>query len=262
MTTSNSEDKISRIYSKLFSLTVSQLDWIEAVIHQFSQESKFSLVDSDIFTEDMAKEFGDILRIHHCFSKEPFTKDKFEHALERIANLNGISSALAPRGNPGHDITISGKRFSLKTQGDKSIKDDYLHISKFMELGKGKWVDESDLLGLLNQYLLHVENYERILSLRRLKSKSKNVWHYELVEIPRSLLMEARNGSLEMRHQSKQNPKPGYCFVKNDRGENKFQLYFDGGTERKLQIKQLKKALCRIHADWVFNVLPFNHIAE
>ena len=32
----------------------------------------------------------------------------------------------------------------------------------------------------------------------------------------------------------------------------KYQLYFDGGTERKLQIKNLRKDLCTVHATWVF----------
>jgi len=55
-----------------------------------------------------------------------------------------------------------------------------------------------------------------------------------------------------MRHQSKQNPKPGYCSVTDDEGNVKFKLYFDGGTERKLQIKNLRKDLCIVHATWEF----------
>ncbi len=33
-----------------------------------------------------------------------------------------------------------------------------------------------------------------------------------------------------------------------------FQLYFDGGTERKLQIKHLLKSLCVVHAEWKFDI--------
>ena len=40
--------------------------------------------------------------------------------------------------------------------------------------------------------------------------------------------------------------------MKESRGEMKYQLYFDGGTERKLQIKNLRKDLCTVHATWVF----------
>lgn len=51
---------------------------------------------------------------------------------------------------------------------------------------------------------------------------------------------------------SKQTPKPGYCHVNDVNGNEKFQLYFDGGTERKLQIKNLDKGFCVVHAEWEF----------
>ena len=51
---------------------------------------------------------------------------------------------------------------------------------------------------------------------------------------------------------SKQFPKPGYCYVRNEDGQTIFSLYFDGGGERKLQIKNLSKDTCRVHAEWEF----------
>jgi hypothetical protein len=57
--------------------------------------------------------------------------------LERVARLNGIDAELAPKGNPGHDITVTGQTISLKTEAAKAIKKDKIHISKFMEMGKG-----------------------------------------------------------------------------------------------------------------------------
>jgi hypothetical protein len=52
--------------------------------------------------------------------------------------------------------------------------------------------------------------------------------------------------------ESKQSPKPGYCDV-TEKGVLLFQLYFDAGGERKLQIKNLGKSNCIIHAYWKFN---------
>jgi type II restriction enzyme len=154
--------------------------------------------------------------------------------------------------HPGHDIEINGIKVSLKTQADNSIKIDRLHISKFMELGKGKWGDDpNDLNTLLELYLNHMKGYERIFSLRCLSKKS-NIWHYELVEIPKILLSEAKGGVMRMMLESSQFPKPGYCDVLNDEGVIKFQLYFDGGSERKLQIKNLNKDYCIVHAEWRF----------
>jgi type II restriction enzyme len=76
--------------------------------------------------------------------------------------------------------------------------------------------------------------------------------------MPKQLLEEAKDGKLSIRHQSKQSPKPGYCNVKERKGKLKYQLYFDGGTERKLQIKNLRKDLCMVHATWIFATEPGN----
>jgi type II restriction enzyme len=55
-----------------------------------------------------------------------------------------------------------------------------------------------------------------------------------------------------MSHDSGQMPKPGYCYVSDDGGKTLFSLYFDGGTERKLQIKNIGISNCLIHALWQF----------
>jgi len=202
----------------------------------------------------MLQDFGDALRIHHCFSVEPFRKDRFEYVLQRVATLCGKEAELAPAGNPGYDMIIEEKHFSLKTQADKGIRVNELYISKFMELGQGRWRDNpEDLIGLREQFLAHLESYERILSLIALEKGPKQ-WKYELVEIPKSLLQEASTGQLKMRLSSRQMPKPGYCYVRGTEGE-KFQLYFDGGTERKLQVKRLMKKFCIVHAEWTFTTI-------
>ncbi len=127
-----------------------------------------------------------------------------------------------------------------------------LHISKFMELGGGQWGNNpKDLLGLRQQFLDNLEGIDRILVLRALK-KGDPDYLYELVEIPKNLLKKASSGRIEMRMESTQFPKPGYCFVEKA-GELLFSLYFDGGGERKLQIKSLKKNLCKFHASWQFD---------
>lgn len=52
---------------------------------------------------------------------------------------------------------------------------------------------------------------------------------------------------------SKQSPKPGYGEVRDESGKPMFALYFDGGTERKLQLKDIDKSHCIVHATWAFN---------
>jgi type II restriction enzyme len=233
-----------------------QIEWLEGVINQFKlkpdlwRDSKSNLV-SDCVLEM----FGDALQIHHCFSREPLSKDRFEYALERVLNHCGISAQLASKGNPGHDITIAGERFSLKTQADRSIKPDFLHISKFMELGRGEWdKSEKDLLGLRDQFFKHMNGYDRIIQLRR-TSDTATLQSYELVEIPKDFLLKAKDGTFRMMHGSTQRPKPGTCTVSAD-DRRLFELYFDGGTERKLQIRHLDKRDCRVHAVWGIKRIP------
>ena len=247
------EKRIKEIVAKIPDLTNGQLVWLGKVIKVFEGHYNFVIHESDIIDRETLHNFGDALRIHHSFSIEPFSKDKFEYVLEQTLNINTNIASLAPKGNSGYDITIKGIPISLKTQADKNIKVDKIWISKFMELGKGKWGDNpKDLNGLLNSFFNHMKSYDRIFTLRTLEKGP--IWKYELVEIPKSLLLTAAQGELEMKLKSKQFPKPGYCHVPKKDGSKKFQLYFDGGGERKLQVKNLQKELCTVHALWEFAI--------
>lgn len=244
--------RIRTIVDRLPELSPYQLDTIDRVITQLQRPACYERnPKSWLVTAEVLRDFGDALRIHHVFSAEALSKDRFEYALERVLQGRGMPAERAPRGNPGHDITIlNNVRCSLKTQANKNIRSNLIHISKFMELGKGEWTDKLEhLQGMLDRFVEHLARYERIFTLRRLKSSEE---HYELVEIPKDLLLEARSGKLRISSNSKQNPKPGYCTVTDAHGELKFELYFDGGTERKLQVRSLRKDLCIVHATWRF----------
>jgi hypothetical protein len=243
--------RLSEIMKKL---TAAQLFWLEKVINIFHLPTQHESFDSDLFDSATLDGFGDALRIHHAFSIEPFSKDKFEYVLEQVLKSGGNEANLAPKGNRGHDITIAGVKFNLKTQADKGIKPHEIWISKFMELGKGQWGKKpSDLEKLRSAFLDHLSLYDRILILRAL-SKAPD-WHYELVEIPKPLFEVAKTGELKMMMKSKQSPKPGHCYVRKPQSKDMlYELYFDGGTERKLQIKKLLKRYCRVHAIWKFSI--------
>src|SRR5262245_18612453 len=248
--TDNRIKRVMKLCAILQDLTNDQLDLIERVANQFTQPYMLieRLPSSDIINHCLLYTFGDALRIHHCFSKEPLSKDRFEYALERSSHLCRLEAELASKGNPGHDITINLIPVSLKTEAAAGIKIDKLHISKFMELGKGEW----DLSLLRDLYFNHMRSYDRIFTLRCL-SKIPTKWYYQLVEIPKTLLLEAMNGTLRGVTKSKQSPLPGYCDVIGLDGKIKFQLYFDAGTERKLQIRNLAIEHCIIHATWIFS---------
>lgn len=251
MPSPNLIDSLQRDIKKL---SMSQIYLILAVIKQFQLPTEFQrYAISDIVTPTVLEMLGDSLRIHHAFSRQPLSKDRFEFALESSLNRAGIPAELVTnRTNRGHDITINGVPVSLKTQADASIQVDSLHISKFMELGKGEW----KLPLLLNMFLEHMRSYERIFQLRCLLSGPQQ-YKYELVEIPKALLAESRDATLVVQTRSRQTPQPGYGNVFDEEGKLKYALYFDGGTERKLQIKKIRKELCIIHATWSFESTPF-----
>lgn len=241
---------ISWIQSELPALDTGYLRLLTDITEILQREVQTTSDGQGPFTDEFARHFAGVLLVHHALSEEPFTKDKFEHAMVRVLNEGSHQARLSPRGNPGHDVTVGTEKWSLKTQADKALKLGVLHISKFMEMGRGEWTNETSLAGLRQRMFDHMENYDRIFSLRhKLIGVDR---YYELVEIPKDLLLEAKNGTLEMMLNSTQNPKPGYCRVYDAEGKQRFQLYFDGGTERKLQIKHLQKSLCHVRASWQF----------
>lgn len=246
-----SKKEILEIVDMLDRLTPFQQELVKSTIRAFAATRQFSRApDSDVITDSVLNSLGDRLLSHHAGSRQALSKDRFEFAIESALNASGIEAKLVKsRTNRGHDITIGGVPISLKTEAAANIKDESIHVSKWMELGRGEWK-----LNLLRDlFLEHMNGYERIFTLRRLKDHGAKI-RYELVEIPKALLLEAASCDLVMCANSKQNPQPGYGYVKDASGGLKYSLYFDGGTERKLQIKHLQKGLCKVHASWVFEL--------
>jgi type II restriction enzyme len=244
------------LWTAIQKLRVDQIEIVHDIVATLLNPPEMTWSSEGFATKDLVTRLGEALALHHLFSHEPFTKDKFEHAMLRALRGTGHDAVLARRGNPGHDLTVDGERWSLKTQADRGIRRNTLHISKFMELGKGRWETEEDLKGLLAQMLRHMESYDRILSLRCFRGDVDGMtrYEYELVEIPKELLLKAERGELSLVVSSSQTPKPGYCRVKSS-SDLLFQLYFDGGTERKLQVKDLAKSHCRVLATWHLTAL-------
>ncbi len=79
----------------LSGLTASQLEWLDSVIGQFKLPHSFNRdPSSDWIVPEVLERFGDALRIHHAFSRQPLSKDRFEYALERALSLSGIAARL------------------------------------------------------------------------------------------------------------------------------------------------------------------------
>ena len=178
----------AKLAAQLLNLSGSQLEWVQGVINQFQLPSRYVRNESsDIITDEILERVGDALRIHHAFSRQALSKDRFEFALERALKLSGFSADLATsRTNRGHDITISGIPVSLKTEAANNIRPETIHVSKWMELGRGEWRLEL----LLQLFLEHMQGYDRIFTMRRLQPGPEQ-YEYEFVEIPKALMQEA-----------------------------------------------------------------------
>lgn len=241
-----------QLHETLTQLDPRQLQLLQELAKGLTKTYQFILHASDLISDEILHHFGDALRLHHTFSDEPFAKEKFEHLFIKVFKETGNRAFKLTNTYPGADININEVPISLKTQANKDIKSGFIHISKFMELGTGLWGnDPHHLIGLRQQFLHHLAGYERIFVLRALKKEPQ--WHYELVEIPKTLLVESEKGTLSMSHKSKNKTAvPGFCRIYDKTGNLKFQLYFDGGSERKLQVQHINKTYCRVHAEWVF----------
>jgi hypothetical protein len=259
---SDENDAVRELLEQIRGLKSGEIKAVSSMVETLHQEKEFWRdPESTIITDEILEGVGARLRIHHSMSYEAFSKDKFEFAMIGAARDAGYEASKAIRGNRGEDIKIEKIRYSLKTQADAEIKNDKVMIPKYQELGKGNWTDKPEQLrGLLGQFFEHLSKYERILVLRRLHTDASQEL-YELVEIPKPLFERAQFGVLEMKTNSSQaGAKPGYCYVreKDEKGKDKliYQLYFDGGSERKLRVQHLLKCYCTPHATWRFALPP------
>ena len=195
----SNNQKIKALIEAIDRLTPAQQEWVKSAIHAFGSTCQFDRApDSDVVTEAVLASLGDKLLSHHAGSRQALSKDRFEFAFEAALKTAGIPARLVKsRTNRGHDITIFGIPVSLKTEAAANIKDELIHISKWMELGRGEW----KLPLLRDVFLEHMQSYERIFTLRRLKNAGVKI-RYELVEIPKPLLLEAANCELAVRTKS------------------------------------------------------------
>jgi hypothetical protein len=254
-------EEAKALIPELSKLTEDQFAWVSQLVQSMALPvNSTRSPDSDVIPSDKALGlFFLYLVTHHTLSVEPFKKEKFEYALERVMEQLGRKcSRPNSRTNPGLDLIVDKERWSLKSESSRGIKKDFILISKWMELGKGDWGnDPDDLKKQCQRFMHHLTGYDRILLLRCLTPEDPIVHHYELLELPYADLLQAMNGRFEMKLDSTQKGAiPGYCFVNDETGTPIYRLYFDGGTERKLRVQNLRKDACIFHAEWRFESLP------
>lgn len=249
-------EQATALVPDLRKLTPDQFSWVKTLVEAMTLPVQtYRNPSSDLFTDDKTMGlFFLYLVTHHTLSVQAFKQEKFEYALERIMRAIGRTATLpGSRTNPGHDLTVDGVGWSLKTAADKAIRSDPIHLTKWMELGKGQWTNKvSDLKLLCKRFLSHLAGYDRIFVLRYLTPGAVTEHEYEIIEIPKAVLLHADKGVFQLSSRSRQTTSvPGTCSVSDASGVM-YELYFDGGSERKLKLQKLRRNVCVHHATWKF----------
>lgn len=252
------------IVSDLTDLSLNQLTLLKKATTAFAKTKVVfeRLPQSDLITDAGLDYFGNALVMHHATTSQAFKKDKFEHLFRDTCNFqksDATYAVLSPANFPGADLRVGTERFALKTQADQNIKRDVLTLTKWMELGRGDWTDKIDhLKGLTNQFLAHLQKYDRILVLRCLSDS--NPFEYQLVEIPKAIFSNSHNATYRFSEVKKpigpEEARPGYGDVYDVTFPTSklYNFYFDGRGERKLHIQNISISRCLVHARWRFGV--------
>ena len=208
---------------------------------------------SDLVNGEFESDFSGRLLLFHAMHDAALTKKTFEYFFVGANRSAGREASQTVNDvHPGEDVVVDGTRYSLKTEGGKSIRGDSLHISKLME---ARWIREcrggDDFNREVRDKVIgHLAHYQRIVSLRSFTTRS--AYKYELVEIPKSLLLRA--GYLSPRSFSARTKNgSSSADVVDDRGRRLFVLSLDGSVE-KVTVRSLAKSACIVHAEWTVSV--------
>lgn len=246
----------ARALTSLQKLTPDQFEWVEALVTALGNPVRsYRNPTSDVFTSDrLLGLFSLYLITHHTLSAQAFKQEKFEYALRQLLSAFGRSVTMPSRTNPGRDLTVNGVGWSLKSVADQGIRRERIDLTKWMELGTGTWTNQvGDLEQLCQQFVRHLDGYDKILVLRYFSTAGSLGHEYEVIEIPKSLLLEAPTGTFQLSTKSKRTTEvPGTCTVRDKTGV-RFELSFDG-SDRKLKVQKVRRDLCILHATWEFGV--------
>ncbi|MGR9109105.1 MAG: hypothetical protein ACU843_19505, partial [Gammaproteobacteria bacterium] len=144
--------------------------------------------DSVWNSEEFENEFRSKLLAHHCFMGAPLFQESFDSAFVAACLHAGHQVVPAPEGQRFWDVTVDGRRISLKSSKAKNLRADMLHISKLTEAA---WIQDCRTAGkrcerthrLFREYCREVD---AIVQLRYFQSMGL----YELVEIPVALFSQ------------------------------------------------------------------------
>ncbi len=146
---------------------------------------------------------------------------------------------------PQHDITVDGKKMSLKTETGKATDKDFISITKLCTTETGDWTSEA----LIRHTLSHLRRYDHILMLRAISADG--VFEYQVLDIPLAILR--RIETVTVVPSGTRTGRKSLSATVNDGSTQLFQIRFDG-ADGKCQIKNLRVDRCRKLAEWIHKI--------
>jgi len=204
---------------------------------------------SDIVSQAFSVAFSNYLLLHHAIHEERLNKKSFEYIFKYSCEAAGRDVRLNFHSiDSAEDMAVDGIKFSLKTQADAAIKPGAIYIQKLME---ARWIREcvtaEDFAReTRNRVTDHLGGYEKILVLRAFEPDPDHV-KYELVEIPRDLLLRVRG--LSAADFGARNKYGSSGADVTDKRGRAFRILLDGSVE-KVRIFNLRTDRCVVHATW------------
>jgi Type II site-specific deoxyribonuclease len=208
---------------------------------------------TDIITPELALALGADIGQYEAFAGGRLTKQVFENVFGRALQRAG-HKVTRPKSqtNPGHDLTIDGVKWSLKTEGSKQLRPGMIYISKFMEsAGVRNFKSTKDALARVERIHEHLARYERIVVLRSWSEEHEELGEttrYELIEIPKTLFADGFAGLRAKDFSPLTATKTTRAPLTID-GEEIARLHFDGSDE-KVTFSRISTKHCLRHATW------------
>lgn len=141
-----------------------------------------------LFTDAFVASLRSLIEVHHSvYPKLPPQGIFFESLVERAFRQSGWPEThviLTTPNSPQHDLLVGTARISIKTETGIGTHADLINITKLCTTEREPW----DAPTLIGHVMGHLSRYDHILMLRAIWSAQRTTIHYQVIEIPMSLL--------------------------------------------------------------------------
>ena len=201
----------------------------------------------DQFAGRLPETIENLITQHHTIYRSiPPQGIFFELLAERAFDLSGARDVRIYKTSPNQpqpDLLVGRDRIQIKTETGKSTKKALITITKLCTTEKEPWTPKA----LVQHVMNHLGRYDRMLMLRAMWPEEQRWIHYQLLEIPVSLLRLIGGAKLTKVGKRRGRRSLGADIAEN--GKTIFHVHFDG-ADGKCQVTRLLVSRCRMLREW------------